>query len=67
MKKQKKSRNRKTWMKYWPHERDTRGAYADILQELRLDDHENFRKYLDMNTDTFQVTLITFVHLRHEH
>ena len=54
-------------MKYWPHERDTKGAYADILQELRLDDHENFRKYLDMNTDTFQVALITFVHLRHEH
>ena len=65
--KAKKSRNRKTWMKYWPHERDTKRAYADILQELRLDDHENFRKYLDMNTDTFQVALITFVHLRHEH
>ena len=54
-------------MKDWLHERDTKGAYADILQELRLNDHENFRKYLHMNTDTFQVALITFVHLRHEH
>ena len=67
MKKQKKSRNRKTWMKDWLNERDTKGVYADILQELHLNDHENFRKYLHMNTETFQVALITFVHLRHEH
>ena len=65
--KAKKSRNKKTCMKDWLHERDTKGAYANILQELRLNDHDNFRKYLHMNTDTFQVALITFVHLRHEH
>ena len=46
--------------------RDTKRAYANILQELRLNDHENYRKYLRMNTDTFQVALTTFVHLRHE-
>ena len=62
-----KSRNRKTWMKDWLRERDTKGAYANILQELRLNEHKNFRKYFFMNTDTFQVALITFVHLRHEH
>ena len=54
-------------MKDWLNERDTKGVYADILQELHLNDHENFRKYLHMNTETFQVALITFVHLRHEH
>ena len=54
-------------MKDWLRERDTKGAYANILQELRLNDYDNFRKYLRMNTDTFQVPLITFVHLRHEH
>ena len=47
--------------------RDTKGAYANILQELRLNDHENFKKYLRMNTDTFQVALITFLNLRYEH
>ena len=65
--KAKKSRNQKTWMKDWLHERDTKEAYAKILQELRLNDHDNFWKYLRMNLDTFQVALITFVHLRHEH
>ena len=40
-------------MKDWLLERDTKGAYANILQELLLNDHENFRKYLRMNTDTF--------------
>ena len=65
--KAKKSRNKKTCMKDWLRERDTKGAYANILQELRLNHHDNFRKYLHMNTDTFQVPLITFVHLRHEH
>ena len=48
-------------MKDWVRERDTKVTYANILQELRLIDHENFRKYLRMNTDTFQVALITFV------
>ena len=62
----KKTRNRKTWMKNWLRERDTKRAYANILQELRLNGHENYRKYLRMNTDTFQVALTTFVHLRHE-
>ena len=65
--KAKKSRNKKTCMKDWLRERDTKGAYANILQELRLNGYDNFRKYLRMNTDTFQVPLITFVHLRHEH
>ena len=50
-------------MKDWVRERDTKVTYANILQELRLIDHENFRKYLRMNTDTFQVALITFAHL----
>ena len=51
--KAKKSRNQKTWLKDWLRERDTKGAYANILLELRLDDHESFRKHLRMNTDTF--------------
>ena len=53
-------------MKDWLRERDTKGAYGKILQELRLNDHENFRKYFRLNVGTFQVVLITFVHIRHE-
>ena len=49
-------------MKDWLRKKDTNGAYANILQELHLNDHENFRKNLRMNADTFQVALITFVH-----
>ena len=35
----KKLRNQKTWMNYWLCERDTKGDYANIQQELRLNDH----------------------------
>ena len=45
-KKPRKNRIRKTWMKDWFRKRDTKGAYVNNLQELRLNDHENFRKYL---------------------
>ena len=37
--KAKKLRNQKTWMNDWLRERDTKGGYANILQELRLNDH----------------------------
>ena len=35
----KKSRNCKTRMKVWLCERDAKGAYANILEKLRLNDH----------------------------
>ena len=38
--KAKKSRNQKTLMKDWLRERDTTGVYANILQELPLNDQE---------------------------
>ena len=38
--KAKKSRNRKTLMKDWLRERDITGVYANILQELHLNDQE---------------------------
>ena len=56
-------------MKDWLRKRDTKGAYVNILQELRLNDHENFRKYLHhenfrkylrLNTETYQVRLFAF-------
>lgn len=50
-----KKRNRKKWMRDWLLERESKGAYSNILQELRLQDQEHFRKYLRMNTTTFEV------------
>ena len=38
-------------------ERDRKGAYNNIIQELRVDDNENYRRYLRMNTDTFEELL----------
>ena len=47
-------------MKDWLRKRDTKGAYVNILQELRLNVHENFRKYLRMNTETYQVRKVIY-------
>ena len=42
-------------MRSWLLKREKKGAYNNILQELRLTDEENFRKYLQINTETFQI------------
>ena len=57
----KKRKPRKVWMKSWLINRDTKSAYNTILQEFRLDDRESFRRYLRMNTGTFDelVRLVT--------
>ena len=54
----KKRRKRCYWVKPWLEKRYERGAYNGILTEMRLHDQEDFRKYLRMNTDTFQVELV---------
>jgi hypothetical protein len=48
-------------VKNWLAERENKGAYNNIIQELRLDDQENYRRYLRMNTETFEelVRLVT--------
>ena len=51
--KKKKRMSRKVWVKSWLINRDTKSAYNNILRELRLDDVENFRRYLRMDTETF--------------
>ena len=49
-----KHRKRKVWVKDLLLQRDEKGAYNNILNELRLRDFESFRKYLRMNTATFE-------------
>ena len=51
----KKEKNRSCWSKPWLS--PTKGAYNMILNELRLVDKEDFRKYLRMNTETFEELL----------
>ena len=48
---------RSIWAKEWLMQRNSKSVYFNILQELRLQDAENVRKYLHMNTDTFQYLL----------
>ena len=45
------------WIKPWLAARDIRGCYNQIISELRLQDEENYRRYLRMNVDTFEYLL----------
>ena len=49
---------RKYWVKEWLQNPEESGAYVQILQELKLQDAEHFRKYLPMNTDVYEVNNI---------
>ena len=53
-----KKRFRSVWVKPWLLNRDEKSAYNNILGELRLKDQEEFRKYLRMNTQTYEVSFI---------
>ena len=57
----KKRKKRSIWIKPWLKNRLRTSAYQNIFQELRLKDNEEFRRYLRMNTETYQVKL--FIHL----
>ena len=50
----KKKSRRNIWAREWLLKRNERGAYNGILNELRLTDKEDFRKYLRMNTNTLK-------------
>ena len=52
----KKKSRRKIWTRKWLLKRNEIGAYNGILNEPRFTDKEDFRKYLRMNTSTFEVS-----------
>ena len=58
-----KRRQRKVWVKEWFLRREERGAYNMIMQELRLQDAESFRKYLRMNTTVYEVCFLIILHM----
>ena len=54
----KKKRVKRTiWVKQWLAAREQQSSYYNILQELRVQDAENYRKYLRMNVETFTYLL----------
>ena len=50
-----KKKKKRIWAREWLLERPNKEAYNDILSELHLTDQKDFRKFLRMNTETFQV------------
>ena len=59
-KNKKKSKRRKSiWMKPWLKNRNNKSAYNNIFPELLLNDKEEFRHYLRMNTTSYEVSNIT--------
>ena len=58
--KEKKSKRQKSiWMKPWLKNRNNKSAYNNILPELLLNDKEEFRRYLRMNTTAYEASNIT--------
>ena len=52
--KKKRRKKRSICVKSWLAQRDAKGAYNNIIQELKLGDKDNYRRYLRMNSDTFE-------------
>ena len=48
-------KKRQVWVKKWLLEHQKKGGYNGIVSDLRLPDCDDFRKFLRMNTETFQV------------
>ena len=46
-------------MKPWPKNRNDKSAYNNIYSELLLTDKEEFRRYLRMNTTSYEVSNTT--------
>ena len=54
---EKEKSKRKFLVKKWLKAREHKSVYNNLFQELRVDDAENYRRYLRMNTDTLQELL----------
>ena len=51
----KERRKQRQWVRPSIKKRDSKGAYYSIINNLKLTDKEDFRKFLRMNTSAFQV------------
>ena len=55
--KRSKHKKRSAWVKPWLQKRTQFGIYDTLLQELRLQEEEDYKKFLRMSTDTFDELL----------
>ena len=55
--KKQKYRKKRIWAREWLLHQPHKGAYNGILTNLCLTDQEDFQKFLQTNTETFQVKL----------
>ena len=55
--KKRKNRKKRIWAREWLLQQPHKGAYNSIPNYLCLTDQEDFQKFLQMNTETFQVKL----------
>ena len=54
IKKKKRRAKRSVWTKQWLM-RNERGVFKQLINELRLEEPEHYRRYLRMDTTTFEV------------
>lgn len=52
---------KRIWVRNWIARRATLGAYAQLLQELRNEDPKQFKIFLRMSEEDFNL-LLTFIH-----
>ena len=52
-----KRKAKEVWEREWLRRRTERRFYRQLLEELRLEDEENYGRYLRMDAKTFQVRL----------
>ena len=55
--KRKNRKKRRTWVRSWLANREQRGAYSQLISELKVDDANAYRRYLRMDVTTFEVSL----------
>ena len=48
---------RSVWVKKWILQREEKGAYHNLLQELRLQDQDSYRNFLRMDVHAFEELL----------
>ena len=53
----KRQRNRSFWVREWTQNQEERGAYHQLLQELRLNDTTSHHNFLRMDAATFDELL----------
>ena len=56
--KQKTKRKRSVWVKSWLKNRMYTSAFNNIFAELMVNDKEEFRRYLRINTASYEVNFV---------